>query len=292
MAAQPFYSHVFAAGGFSGEVFDLTAGPLPAAPNTGIMDFLLGTNSVAATALVAGKQYVIEFVGTTNFTLIGAASNTVGLLFTATGPGAGGTTGTVQAACTLTEDTPQVLISTGALGSPSLLDLSGAEAEVAGNGGVALKGRIIYLSIRNTDILTNSIQIVSSATINGLASFKIATEGDYILVHEQSGAWRLNILPRPAENAAVMKRVDFLTTDWTNNKITCIQTGLAGPGQIGPHEITAAASYVVQIVNTTLAPDEQVGLQVQFATNGDITIGKAAKAPTFDGTLLIIGTLD
>jgi hypothetical protein len=292
MAAQINYGHVFAAGGFSGEVFDVTAGPLPSAPNTGIMDFLLGTNSIAATALVAGTQYVIEFVGTTDFTLIGAASNTVGLLFTATGPDLGAGTGTVQGACAMTEDTPQVLISTGALGSPSLLDLTGAEAEVAGNGGVALKGRVIFLSIRNTDILTNSIQIISSATINGQASFKVATEGDYILIHEQSGAWRINILPRPAENAAVMKRVDFVQADWVSNKITCIQTGVAGAGQIGPHDITVASSYVVQIVNTSLTPDEQVGLQVQFATNGDITIAKAAKAPTFNGTLLVIGTID
>lgn len=36
-----------------------------------------------------GQQYVIETVGTTDFTLIGAASNTVGVVFTATGAGTG-----------------------------------------------------------------------------------------------------------------------------------------------------------------------------------------------------------
>lgn len=38
---------------------------------------------------VVGTKYVIASVGTTDFTLIGAASNTVGINFTATGAGTG-----------------------------------------------------------------------------------------------------------------------------------------------------------------------------------------------------------
>ncbi len=49
--------------------------------------------SVAATAMAAGKRYRILTLGTTNFTTYGASSNTVGNVFTATGPGLG--TGTV-----------------------------------------------------------------------------------------------------------------------------------------------------------------------------------------------------
>lgn len=41
--------------------------------------------TVSASQLVAGKQYQIITVGTTNFTLVGAGSNTVGTLFIATG---------------------------------------------------------------------------------------------------------------------------------------------------------------------------------------------------------------
>lgn len=290
MAMQPFYSHVMASGGISGEVFDVTAGPA----NLGIIDFLLGQNPVAAISLVAGQMYVITFVGTTDFTLLGAASNTVGLVFTATGPDLTAGTGTTEGACKVTEDLPLSIKSTGALGAPAIIDLSGAEAEIAGNGGVALKGRMHYLSVRNTDILSNFITLVASSTINGSATpYTIKTEGDYILMHEESGAWRLNVLPRPAENLAVMARVDFVSADWSAaNKIKCIQTGVPGLNEIGPHDITVNASYIVQIVNTDLAPDEQVGLQVQFAANGDITIGKAAKAPAFAGTLLIVGTID
>lgn len=48
-----------------------------------------GLNTINATALIAGTKYVIITVGTTDFTLIGAGSNTVGLQFTATGAGTG-----------------------------------------------------------------------------------------------------------------------------------------------------------------------------------------------------------
>ncbi|CAB4122662.1 Intramolecular chaperone auto-processing domain containing protein [uncultured Caudovirales phage] len=51
---------------------------------------------VTAGSLVVGVSYRIQTIGTTDFTLIGAASNTVGLLFTATGVGTG--TGTVGSA--------------------------------------------------------------------------------------------------------------------------------------------------------------------------------------------------
>lgn len=50
--------------------------------------------TVAPTALVVGQQYRILTVGTTNWTLVGAASNTVGAVFVATGT----TTGTGTAA--------------------------------------------------------------------------------------------------------------------------------------------------------------------------------------------------
>lgn len=50
----------------------------------------------AATALVVGDEYVIKSVGTSNFTLVGAANNSVGTVFAATGTTTG--TGTCSAA--------------------------------------------------------------------------------------------------------------------------------------------------------------------------------------------------
>jgi len=52
-----------------------------------------GASVITTTSFVTGDYYMIRNVGDTNFTAIGAASNTVGVRFEATGAG-GGTTGT------------------------------------------------------------------------------------------------------------------------------------------------------------------------------------------------------
>ena len=56
----------------------------------------LGTSTITAGSFVIATTYKITSLGTTNFTLIGAASNTVGLVFKATGVGTG--TGTAVTA--------------------------------------------------------------------------------------------------------------------------------------------------------------------------------------------------
>jgi hypothetical protein len=55
---------------------------------------LLSATAATAGAFTVGVKYTIATVGTTDFTLIGALSNTVGAAFTATGVGAG--TGTAK----------------------------------------------------------------------------------------------------------------------------------------------------------------------------------------------------
>jgi hypothetical protein len=53
------------------------------------LDGLDTAYNVTAGSFVVGKSYTIRSVGTTNYTLIGAVANTVGVLFTATGVGSG-----------------------------------------------------------------------------------------------------------------------------------------------------------------------------------------------------------
>ena len=66
-------------------------------PDEDYIDLISPLNEVSVTAgsFVTGTVYRILTVGTTDFTLIGADSNTVGVVFTATGAGAG--TGTATA---------------------------------------------------------------------------------------------------------------------------------------------------------------------------------------------------
>ena len=61
-----------------------------------LVDFVRVTTTatVSVTVINIGTEYTIVFVGNTDFTLIGAASNTIGVTFTATGVGEG--TGTVN----------------------------------------------------------------------------------------------------------------------------------------------------------------------------------------------------
>lgn len=58
--------------------------------------FVDGGTSVAAGSFVAGRRYKIATVGTTDFTLIGASANTVGVIFQATGVGTGTGTATTE----------------------------------------------------------------------------------------------------------------------------------------------------------------------------------------------------
>jgi len=70
---------------------------------------------IPATELVNGRSYTIQFVGTSNFTLVGAAANTIGTTFTASGS----TTGTGKAVPTaaitnITKANPAVVTTSGA----------------------------------------------------------------------------------------------------------------------------------------------------------------------------------
>ena len=78
--------------------------------------------SVNATALVAGRGYTITTIGTTDFTLYGAASNTIGTRFVATGVGAGtGTCITQQiTAAAITTPTADVLALLSPYGDAAL----------------------------------------------------------------------------------------------------------------------------------------------------------------------------
>ncbi len=193
----------------------------------------------------------------------------------------------------LTDEAPHALYSTGALGGDRILNLSGMENEAVGKGGQALPGRFFYLSVQNSDVVAggNTLTISGGVSINGSPSFVIQGNEDFMLHHLGGGVWRCNILPSPTQGSAAFTRVSFLTSDWVNDKITCIQSGSPSAGQVGPHSLIPYDGYLVQILNTSLTPNEYVDVEMQQAANGDISILKAALAPAFNGTFLIAGSL-
>jgi hypothetical protein len=92
--------------------------------------FLPGTTYTTGT-FVVGSQYRIVNVGDTDFSLIGAASNTIGVEFTATGVG-GGTTGTALAiGCVLN-------LNPDGIGNTQWTDASGNKLNGTVSGAVAI----------------------------------------------------------------------------------------------------------------------------------------------------------
>lgn len=126
--------------------FELTEYSLSATTNNAFYEIVIGGTltganftavgtSVTAGSFVTGVRYVITTVGTTNFTLIGAASNTVGLEFTATGAGTG--TGTAVTNISAAEvDTSATTISGGRT------VLCGRILSALGSGGGSLQSEV------------------------------------------------------------------------------------------------------------------------------------------------------
>lgn len=196
----------------------------------------------------------------------------------------------------LTTDAPLVLTSTGALGAARTLNIAALEVENAAQGAEALNGRFFYLSVQNTDISSvNKITVSATTSINGAATFEIVNTGDYLFFHVSGGVWRVNVLPRANEGVATLRRVPFTAADWsagTVNEITIIPSGTPVAGEVGPHDLTVYPSYMVQVINTDLTPDELVDVEVQFDASGNITLVKAQKAKPFNGVALIASTID
>jgi len=79
--------------GFFRDKYDCSLNGAIASSIQGAMPMVSGPASMAATAMVAGTQYTVLTIGTTDYTLVGG-TNVVGARFKATGPGVG--TGTVS----------------------------------------------------------------------------------------------------------------------------------------------------------------------------------------------------
>jgi len=76
------------------------------------LDGIDSAYNVTAGSFTIGQQYTIRTVGTTDFTLIGAVANTVGVLFTATGVGTGTGVAIDMAASAAASKTLDTLVTT------------------------------------------------------------------------------------------------------------------------------------------------------------------------------------
>jgi hypothetical protein len=319
--ARMSYEHVFSAAGFSGESFDVAKG-YDVTYTTTAGDLVFDNTASVYTLTLSAGTWPIDFrvVGKTFTT--GSVTNPGP--FTVKAMDVTNKIMTVQESVTnetpvgttlvdgakdpqiisvllktgsgdLTTDAPHFLRSTGALGGARTLGIAGLEAESALQGSQPLNGRFFYLSMQNSDLSTNNLTVTSSATINGAASLVITTAGDYLFHHFAAGEWRANLLPRVSESHATIARVPFTSAMWdagaNKESIKIIPSGSPAAGEAGPHGLTVAGSYIVQVINTDLSPDEIVDVEVQFDALGNITMVKAKKAPDFNGIAIIVGAV-
>lgn len=133
------------------------------------------TATVNAGSFVIGTNYTIVSIGTTDFTLVGASSNTVGVIFTATGAGAGSgtaTTGTLNS-----------ILSTGQTVNCSLLVTNGAASTVTA-GSFVSTARYVIASVGTTDFTligaaSNNVGVIFTATGAGSGTGTATTTGFY-----------------------------------------------------------------------------------------------------------------
>jgi len=181
----------------------------------------------------------------------------------------------------LTQNAPINLISTGALGATRDLDITAAEDD----------GRVFFLSVRNSDITTNDLTITATTDINGGGTTLTVSEAvDYLFVHESGGTWRAYVQSMMA--GANIFRGTIAGTEWgagTNNRITIIQTGAPGAGEIGPHGLAIASSYLVQFYRDSDDQLVDLGIEVDGGT-GDITLRKTGLAANSAGRVIVAGT--
>ena len=174
---------------------------------------------VPAGSFATGKTYAIDALGTTDFTAVGAASNTVGLTFTATGPGSGtglAWTGTGQAITLgLDQNPPNLAVA----GTPALLSAATGAAFTGFSGTVydtdpAQTAALTVSTTRNgTAVSTNlSIPYPGTSTSSGNPwtwAFPVDTVG-----HTTDGAWVFTFTATDVsgKTATITRSIDIDTT--------------------------------------------------------------------------------
>jgi len=160
----------------------------------------------SAGSFIAGQQYKIVAVGSTNFTLIGAAANTVGTVFTATGVGTGSGTASIAWVA--------FLGVTNLTATPSVYSISGTSGFATGTYGMYgvtatnvavpatfINGRAFEITYINAN--TYTITIVAPAAYGAVSG------GNTVIAYPQYGF-------RPWNSAADVGIAQQLRL-WTND---------------------------------------------------------------------------
>lgn len=202
--------------------------------------------------LVAGGDYTIAELGTTDFTTIGAASNTIGVTFTATGAGTG---------------TGQVIFP-----QPTDITITGNICEQIGEPGTAQGDGILVLATLQqplgggiTGITQANPGVITTATAHGLSA------GDVVLISDVGGMLDINnyyyVNTVPTGTTFTLKDYSFAVVD----------TSAFGAYTSGGNVAKPTYAKNVVVGNNSVRNCEQDGISLRFVENvsvsGNVVVG-------------------
>ena len=238
-------------------------------------------NTVNAGSFIVGNTYVIATVGTTDFTLIGASANTVGVRFTATGVGSGTGTATTFTGRAVNV-TGTVAVVNGGTGNTSLTQ----NAVVIGNGTSA----------------TTSVSPSTNGNVLKSTAGASVTAGSFVVGTEYSiasfGTTNFNLIGAPF-SAVVTGSVNTdavavvtgsisgttLTVSAVTSGALAVGNGISGTGITAGTTITAlgtgsggTGTYTVSasqtVASTTVTARSPTTLTVSAVTSGTLAVGE------------------
>jgi len=252
------------------------------------------STAVNAGSFIVGDDYEIKTVGTTDFTLIGAASNTIGVVFTATGVGSG------------TGDAYQLtarISNVSMIGGDSLIVTTGWDVDESGNPDMFLGGNLldfsggVTLSTSNHRVRVTSEIINNTRTADVTVVFPSSVSNASILVTSlhQAGTFNLTYenenLSSTISTTGIFRPKDHIQTvhwcvhltagpasDATGTSSTGHTLGQRVGTTSGTNDVTLQETYKIVTAPTIAAGSFVIGDDYQIKTIGttDFTLIGAA----------------
>ncbi len=290
---------------------------------TGVNGYGFANGSVvAATALVNGTQYVIAGTGNSNWTGIGASTDTVGTVFTASGGATAGTTGTaaptINATATANAKIYKIVVlgdtnwtSIGATGTPAVGTILTATGAGTGTGKVVEMTRFPQDSLGSLNLIntTSPTAVKIQLRVNvssGVWSTRVkAGTGEWVpMVTDGTG---LNALARiqVVTQSPITAPATVGTWQWASESPNVVgeyikldYLTLGTVDSFGKETASVTISNTSQVfdgqakpVTVTTSPLSQA-TTVTYTGTGSTSYGPSTVAPTALGTYTVTAAID
>jgi len=242
--------------------------------------------SITAGGFVNGTTYTITSIGTTDFTLIGAASNTVGINFTATGPGSGTGTANIVRGDIIPPQT-QMYQYNSLDPNPSTLRsiiyAGGVWVTAGDEGTIKTSPDGITWTVRNSGVTQNLNNIAYN---DNDSSFTIVGDNNVILVSEDLGVtWTATSVFTVPETEYDVVGADFsfgyapeeLVAGVVSDNISITVT--TRPGTNWP--VVEYGHTGFEVVSLELLPTD--GEQVEYSFDGAVKVPAHINVQVIDG---------